>query len=134
MTFIVYGIPAPQGSKRHVGHGVMIESSAKVKPWREAVYYAAICPSRPIVIRGAVRVSITFTLPRPKTLTKGRVYPETRPDLDKLVRSTFDALTRAGVYEDDNRVVELSCAKVYVGGFKALDRPGAVIQVEAMPR
>ena len=26
----VIGLPAPQGSKRHVGHGVMIESSKKV--------------------------------------------------------------------------------------------------------
>ena len=32
----VIGLPAPQGSKRHVGHGVMIESSNNVKPWREA--------------------------------------------------------------------------------------------------
>ena len=28
---------APQGSKRHVGRGIMIESSKRVKPWRDAV-------------------------------------------------------------------------------------------------
>ena len=35
--FTVHGLPAPQGSKRHVGKGVMVESSKYVKPWREAV-------------------------------------------------------------------------------------------------
>ena len=33
-SLFVPGIPAPQGSKRHVGHGVMVESSARVKSWR----------------------------------------------------------------------------------------------------
>ena len=41
LTVIVYGTPAPQGSKRHVGHGVMVESSRRVKPWREDVKAAA---------------------------------------------------------------------------------------------
>lgn len=31
-TIIVHGIPAPQGSKRHVGNGVLLESSKMVKP------------------------------------------------------------------------------------------------------
>ena len=42
ITIRVYGTPAPQGSKRHVGRGVMVESSKKVKPWREAVKQAAL--------------------------------------------------------------------------------------------
>jgi hypothetical protein len=37
----VYGLPAPQGSKRHVGGGRMIEASKKVGPWREAVVRAS---------------------------------------------------------------------------------------------
>ena len=42
-TFHITGItPAPQGSKRHVGNGRMVESSAKVKPWREAVRQEAL--------------------------------------------------------------------------------------------
>ena len=38
----VRGVPAPQGSKRHIGHGIMIENSKKVKPWRQDVRAAAI--------------------------------------------------------------------------------------------
>jgi hypothetical protein len=41
VCFTVYELPAPQGSKRHVGNGRMIESSTKVKPWRQAVIAAA---------------------------------------------------------------------------------------------
>src|ERR1700676_3259288 len=37
MKITVRGIPAPQGSKRHVGGGRMIEMSKAVGPWREAV-------------------------------------------------------------------------------------------------
>ena len=46
IAFDVFGLPGPQGSKRFVGRtktgrGLMVESSAKVKPWREAVKWAA---------------------------------------------------------------------------------------------
>ena len=46
LTIKVYGIPGPQGSKKFCGvsksgRGIMVESSAKVKPWREAVKWAA---------------------------------------------------------------------------------------------
>ena len=37
VTIKVSGEPAPQGSKRHVGGGRMIEASKKLPPWREAV-------------------------------------------------------------------------------------------------
>lgn len=42
VEFFASGTPAPQGSKRHVGRGIMIESSRKVRPWRAAVVAAAV--------------------------------------------------------------------------------------------
>ena len=89
LTVIVYGTPAPQGSKRHVGHGVMVESSRRVKPWREDVKAAAetaiveweqhrpwIVSHRPAAlpsgvgrrwepIAGPVEVTVTFRFARP---------------------------------------------------------------------
>ena len=41
------GVPAPQGSKRHVGGGRLVESSKKVKPWRRAVNAAPPMVQRP---------------------------------------------------------------------------------------
>lgn len=40
IKFFVAGVPAPQGSKVLM-RGRMIESSKKLKPWREAVRQAA---------------------------------------------------------------------------------------------
>lgn len=46
LRIVVYGQPAPMGSKRFMGtrggKGVLVESSKAVKPWREAVKHAAI--------------------------------------------------------------------------------------------
>lgn len=139
LTIIAYGIPGPQGSKRHVGNGVMIESSKKVKPWREAVHCAALAcrmGSADLIIPpidGPIMARMVFTLPKPASAPKRRrTYPCRTPDLSKLVRSTEDALTTAGVWRDDARVVEYTrLAKVYPGEDpEALEAPGVRIVVE----
>lgn len=132
-TVIVYGIPAPQGSKKHVGNGMMVESSKKVMPWREAVKWAWKTAQLEC-IPGPVKVSVVFTVPKPSSAPKRRVtYPGKKPDIDKLIRSTFDALSDVGAWEDDARVVELWTAKKYPGeGWGALATPGAVIKIEAI--
>lgn len=152
MTIIVYGSPAPQGSKRFVGHaksgrGILIESSKAVKPWREAVK----CAAREIIVGmgigaltsvnqfgkmgGPLWVRMVFTIPKPKSSPKGRrTWPDRKPDLSKLVRSTEDALTDAGVWEDDARVVRCVAEKCYPGeGVDSLPTPGAVIHIQPAP-
>ena len=42
LEFIVYGRAAPQGSKRNLGNGIMIESSKRVKPYRTDVRGVAL--------------------------------------------------------------------------------------------
>ncbi len=135
MTITVYGSPAPQGSKKFVGHagngrGILIESSKAVKPWREAVKWAARESIQDKLV-GAIEVEITFTIQKPKSAPKSRVtYPDRKPDLSKLVRSTEDALSDAGVWEDDARVVSCMARKVYPGEHpKALNSPGALIEI-----
>lgn len=130
--YVVYGTPAPQGSKRHVGRGIMVESSAKVKPWREAVKTVALFEYPPsMAMVGPVGVTVVFTLAKPASAPKTRItYPAKRPDLDKLIRSTFDALGEAGVWKDDAQVIWVNASKVYPGeGEDALDVPGARIWV-----
>lgn len=129
MRIIVHGNPAPQGSKRHVGNGVMVESSKAVKPWREAVKWAALELHLSAPIQDAVTLDITFVLPRPKSLPKKVLYHTKRPDLDKLLRSTLDALKQAGVYGDDSQVCKLIARKMYQHQHP-LGIPGAVIDVE----
>src|SRR5690606_17977873 len=139
LTVRVHGIPAPQGSKRHVGNGRMIESSKKVGPWRDAVKAAILAATgrRPTTVDGPVQVDVTFILPRPKghygtgrnagkVRTSAPPEPTTKPDLDKLMRSTLDALTDVGVLRDDAQVVRIYAAKVYAW---PEEPPGATIHV-----
>lgn len=139
LTIVVNGIPAPQGSKRHVGRGVMVESSKRVKPWRDAVRSDAVKAMTTAGIErldGPIVAEMAFYFARPRShFRTGRnahllrdgapVAPATVPDLSKLVRSTEDALTDAGVWADDSRVVRCISAKYYASA----DRPllGAII-------
>lgn len=146
LAFVVHGIPAPQGSKRHLGHGVMVESSKAVRPWRDAVridaWHAATEQEWQTPRRDAsLWVSVVFTLRRPAShYGHGRnierlrdtapPQPSARPDLDKLVRATLDGLTDSGAIIDDSQVVALTAAKCYPGShLDALDLPGAVVLV-----
>lgn len=114
------GEAGPKGSKRHVGGGRMVESSAKVKPWEEMVAWRAIEARtkvrgwRPLL--GAVELSMVFTLARPKShygtgrnshllLPSAPARPYVRPDLDKYVRASQDALQTAKIIRDDGQVV-----------------------------
>jgi Holliday junction resolvase RusA-like endonuclease len=130
-TFRVEGMaPAPQGSKRLVARGVMIESCRNVKPWRALVTSAAIATGLPI-IRGPVSMSVVFLFLRPKGhyTPKGVLRasaPEhhaVKPDGSKLLRSTEDALT-GSLLEDDARIVSCTWQKRYCVG---LEKPGALI-------
>ncbi|MGN7133398.1 RusA family crossover junction endodeoxyribonuclease [Rhodococcoides corynebacterioides] len=109
-TFRVDGIPAPQGSKRHVGRGILIESSKALKPWRERIAWTARELGVPLRT-GAVTVQLAFVMPRPVSTPKRRTPPAMRkPDLDKLTRGVFDALSGL-CFEDDARIVDLRATK-----------------------
>lgn len=120
MIFTITGItPAPQGSKRHVGGGRMVESSAKVRPWREAVRQEALATGLPITAQPVfLRLSFTFARPKGHRNAKGQLRPSapvdhiTRPDLDKLCRSTLDGLTGV-LFCDDSQVAFMVASKAY---------------------
>ena len=131
--FTVDGLsPAPQGSKRHVGGGRMVESSAKVKPWREAVRQEALATGvRITALPVFVHLKFRFTRPKGHLNTQGNLKPSApidhikRPDLDKLVRSTLDGLTGT-LFHDDSQVSFLVASKAYASQDQ---REGATIEV-----
>lgn len=110
----IEGIPAPQGSKRHVGNGRMIESSKKLKPWRDALIRELKqrwAGREPLDI--PVHVSAYFYMPKPK---RPRFkYPAVAPDTDKLQRAVGDAMQLAGVVKDDARIIGWTASKHYPG-------------------
>jgi Holliday junction resolvase RusA-like endonuclease len=144
----VVDTPAPQGSKTvyRVGQPP-VESSKKVAPWREAV--KAGIREAPLrvdgIVNGPVRLRVTFTLRRPKghyrtgknahlLRDSAPPYPAGKPDVDKLLRSTLDAIVAAGVIRDDAQIVDCDVRKVYPDThYDALTVPGAVIRMWRLP-
>lgn len=149
LDVVVYGAPAAQGSKhamqhRHTGKIVMLESSKRARPWRQDIVDVLLDATAAGVLDGQwpcdgpVAVTLDFTMPKPASAPKRRrVWPDRRPDIDKLTRLGLDALTVAGVLTDDARVVELHARKVYVGDPGSQRAPGVAIAlhriVEATP-
>jgi crossover junction endodeoxyribonuclease RusA len=151
----VRGRPAPQGSKKVfpikkgkrggpqeiVGH-TTVEMSPHLGNWRDDVKSKAedfmkedlgLDPVKDgPLFSGPLRVRMVFTVAKPKASPKRRVWPAKLPDLSKLIRSTEDALTQAGYWEDDRLVVEYSrAAKVYPNEDPdSLPVPGVRIWVE----
>ena len=144
IAFYAVGDPAPQGSHRYVGNGVMIESSKRVKPWRAQVAAAA----RDAMVgrdmpTGPVAVTLDVYLPRPAShYGTGRNTGRLRPsaplwptsrrlgDADKHARSALDALTGI-VYTDDSLVVALHVYKTYSD---ATHPVGARILIDSLER
>jgi Holliday junction resolvase RusA-like endonuclease len=128
MTYVmrVLGEPAPQGSKTRTKWG-MKESSKKVAPWRENVMNVVHRMGwDALLIDGPVKVRVHFIFTRPKNHfgSKGGVpylkenaplWVAKTPDIDKCLRSTFDALTQSGMLTDDSRIVWVETKQVYAG-------------------
>lgn len=115
-TFVVRHRAAPQGSKdlqtNSRGSKYMTESSKAVKPFRTAVKRAALGPDgRPMAkFSGPVAVTLMFEFRRAKSNTDPYPTGQNIGDLDKLTRAVFDALTQAGVIEDDSDIIVIERA------------------------
>ena len=71
---------------------------------------------------GPVQLSLVFGMKRPKKMPKGRELPTVKPDLDKMVRSVKDAMTKI-LYVDDAQIVALAASKEYS------EKPGVTIEL-----
>lgn len=126
MTFTVWvpGRPAPQGSKEQGSAGQMREASRYLPAWRNAIKKAVyerylalgVLKNDLPLMRKAVGAEI---------VVHQETTPTAKPDLDKLQRAIFDALTIARLIEDDALVVVVRARKI-----KAINgRTGADITV-----
>lgn len=125
--------PATQGSKRHVGHGIMRETNLRLPAWRSLVADAALATKLPL-INEPVSIAITFRFLRAKGhYNKSGLSPNApshltskqKGDIDKLTRAILDALTGT-LLHDDSQVVQLSAHKRYC---TPDEKPGALITV-----
>ena len=152
VTFEVAGTPAPKGSMRAVpiqgGRAALAPGGSdvgreKLKSWNVAVREAAaaiwgaelVQPAGPLFVDTPLFVQVVFRVARPASQWHPRgglrksapAYPLKKPDLDKLVRATMDAM-KGTIYDDDARIV----AKIPVKVFAAPGRESATITVMKM--
>lgn len=128
VTAVTFFVPGPSVSKgsvaawRHPSSGKIVRrdtNADKFKSWAQRVAGYALEQG---VRFGAEPVSVTcvFRLPRPRShfgkrgllLPSARPYPCVKPDVDKLLRAAFDALTGI-VVDDDAQIVAASAMKLY---------------------
>ncbi len=109
IEFRVEGLPVPQGSMKVINGHVIHSQGSALASWRTSIAYAAR-KAGAIPLRDAVTITMTFVMPKPKTVK--REEPSVAPDLDKLIRGVLDALT-AVAYLDDGQVTEIYAKKVY---------------------
>ena len=124
ITITIEGTPRPQGSKRHVGRGIMVESSKYVAGWREWVRHRAVEAMRGIEViekPSPVFVEIVFGFDRPQKhfRSNGELredaaeYHTGKPDVDKLLRAILDSMTGI-VFRDDSQVMCRALVKRYM--------------------
>ena len=116
----------------------MVESSKNVKPWRQDVKFAALS-AKPANwdTAPAMSLSVVFRFARPASHYGKNALRPSAPqhctsarngDIEKLVRSTNDALTGV-LFDDDRQVVTVTATKRYC---TATEQPGAVITLTAL--
>lgn len=119
--------PEPQGSGRAMligGKARFIATSSnkqgkRMRNYRQTVH-AAACRRLELMNRAApafakhvpVTLEIAFFFERPKSAPRIRQNPVVKPDIDKLLRATLDALTGV-LFHDDAQVVEVITRKLY---------------------
>lgn len=122
-------IAAPQGSHRQ-GFGKSVrETNPKTEPYRQAVADACERELENWIwtpLDGPLAMDVSFYMPPPPKSDPDRRYPHVAPDLDKLLRSTCDGLTRGKVWKDDARLVEVTARKVHA---ERLEHTGVRIRV-----
>lgn len=122
MQFTVFGTPQPQGSTRAFipkgwNRPIITTDNAKLKPFRQEVAQTALIAMRErgaqMAARGIpIALTLGFFFDKPKSTRKSVRRKVSRPDLDKLLRATLDALTGI-VYADDSQVDEIRAVKAF---------------------
>ena len=114
----------PQGSSKAfvipgTNRAIVTSANTKMKTFRSEVTRMAMatladmnCNEPMLGKHVPATISVIFYFTKPDSISKGRVHPVVKPDIDKLLRAVLDALTGVA-FKDDAQVVETQTAKRY---------------------
>jgi crossover junction endodeoxyribonuclease RusA len=132
IRFTVQGVARPKGSARAfmpkgARFPVVTSDNKNLKAWERDIKATLqqVMPAVPRAVRHAIwqapiAITLTFHLPRPKSLPRRVVHHMKKPDLDKCVRGAIDALIGM-VIQDDSQVVAIGASKLYADTGARLD-------------
>jgi crossover junction endodeoxyribonuclease RusA len=115
LKFTVVGVARPKGSaKAFLPKGwtrpIITSDNKSLKGWEDSVRAALQQHAAGSFFQGPVSVKVTFELPKPKKPKSPQHV--TRPDLDKLVRGSLDAM-KGVLWNDDSQVIDIQAGKRY---------------------
>lgn len=108
-------LAAPQGSHRQ-GFGKSVrETNPRTEPYRHAVAEACedVLGDDWTPLDGGLEAVFFFHMMPPPKSDPHRAFPIGAPDLDKLIRSTCDGMTRGRIWKDDARLVRVLAEKLH---------------------
>ena len=138
LRFFVPGVPVPQPRARITTRGkfahAYVPKDHPVHAWRKAVAQAALdAANGQFFGEAALSFQSTYVFPRPKTHLDRFGYVKAAHlnaipprDLDNLNKAVWDALTDAGIWDDDKQVCLSYEKKTWVGGDGVR---GAIIEI-----
>lgn len=144
LKFRLNCIPTAQARARHMTtkSGLSVSYKSANQKANERTLEALLAPYAPKApLQGPLVLEFVAALPVGKSDSKklreakltGLVAPEKKPDLDNILKSLMDCMTRLQFWADDVQVVCLRCEKIYaeqgywdVALFEAIKRPEGV--------
>ena len=129
VQFFVPGVPKPKGSMRAFKRAgtnriILINDNKGTKPWQAAISIVAMEHIK-VPFSQPIFVDLRFIMPRPKK--QKYTLPGVKPDLDKLVRCVFDALSNKIAFIDDALICSTHPTKEYG------EKTGVYISLGLMP-
>ena len=137
IKFEVPCIPVAQPRQRHsVVNGHVRNYIPKTDPvwvFKTALQLAASTVRPETILSGPIRIILDFIFPRTKSMIWKnkpmiRVPKDTKPDIDNLCKSVFDALNGI-LFIDDSQIWSCCASKYFASGN---EQPGVIITIEEM--
>ena len=115
ITFRVEGVPIPQPRHRASFRGgfarMYIEKSHAIHHWKHLITRQAF-ELIENVIEHCVKVDVLFVFKAKRKSEIGN-FKSSKGDIDNYLKAALDALTDAGMWNDDSQVVQVSAAKMF---------------------
>ncbi len=139
LRFFVPGLPISKPSikvarRGRFAHGYTPKDHP-IHEWRKLVEVVALEAANGLKFgKAPVRFRAVYFFPRPKShldkngfARRSKLDAIPRRDLDNLNKGVWDALTDAGIWDDDKQVWDSHETKIWVDGVH--DQPGVIITI-----